>query len=39
MIDVHIHILPGIDDGSKSGEMSVAMKKSRKISRFYGLNR
>ncbi|MCD8005171.1 MAG: capsular polysaccharide biosynthesis protein [Oscillospiraceae bacterium] len=25
MIDIHSHILPGIDDGSKSVEMSVAM--------------
>lgn len=25
MVDVHTHILPGIDDGSKSVEMSIAM--------------
>ena len=25
MIDFHIHILPGVDDGSKNSEMSIAM--------------
>ena len=25
MIDIHSHILPGIDDGSKSWDMTLAM--------------
>lgn len=25
MIDIHCHVLPGIDDGSRSSEMSIAM--------------
>ena len=25
MIDIHTHFLPGIDDGAKSGEMSLDM--------------
>ena len=27
MIDIHSHVLPGIDDGSKSVDMSLAMLK------------
>lgn len=30
MIDIHTHILPGIDDGSKNSEMSVKMLESLK---------
>lgn len=30
LVDIHTHILPGIDDGSKNVEMSIAMLKEEK---------
>ena len=30
VVDIHTHVLPGIDDGSKSSEMSLEMLRESK---------